>query len=169
MYKCKSDLELLQCLKHLTKEQKSSKKNKKNVFTPIKKPCEEIEATLSFCDSYASLNDLKVNEDDHNSSTINTILHQNTHENNINTNFNFNYLNIEKKEFEHDEDEEDVLVVVDVDVDLEKQENKQNNILKISLDSKKSRKQEKTKKKLFCNIIAQNNLTNKVNKLKNER
>jgi hypothetical protein len=90
------------------------------------------------------------------------------HDNKI-TNFNFNYLNIETKKIEC---EEYVRIV-----ENQHKDQKQNNILKINLNSSsnscssssRNKKQEKTKKKLFCNIIAQNNLTNKVNKFKNER
>lgn len=168
-YRCKSDLELLECLKHLTKEQKSSSRNK-NVFTPIKKPAEEIEATLSFYDSCASLNDSsnnttsiindKVNDDDYHLST--NILHNNKNQN-IN---NFNYLNIDDKEIEQQQQEEAVIIIT---TDVNETEN---NTLKINLNSSSSSSEKtrlKDKKKLFSKIIAQNNLTNKVNKIKNER
>ena len=149
-YKCKNDLELLQCLKQLTKEQ-----NEKKSSTRTSKKVDEIEVSLSFYDSMTSLNDYKVNYDNEHISSTNLNSH-NTHEtSSINcNNSNFN-LNIEK-------------------LNNPSEQMETTKSLKINLDSCNSNcstsfSSKKQKKIMICNIIAKNNLTNKVNKINSDK
>jgi hypothetical protein len=156
MYKCKNDIELVQCLKQLSKEQQDEKRRKKTKNKSGVYSDEFISNKVNESDCYIAQSTLNLHE----------IMHNDESSRNLNL---INFCNIEETKSNNNTIKDEIDVGVGVVVVVEKLTKQTTtttkNSLKISLDSFCSKKDEKNKKISMFNIIARNNLNNKVNKI----